>query len=65
MSEQSGVPIATTNIYRLRKILERAVEKKFKDKANITDSGVSLNGEQADFVFSLHGDRFEININKI
>jgi hypothetical protein len=65
MSEQTGVPIATTNIYRLRKILERAVEKKFKDKANITDSGVSLNGEQADFVFSLHGDRFEININKI
>ena len=65
MSEQSGVPIATTNIYRLRKVLERAVEKKFKDKANITDSGVSLNGEQADFVFSLHGDRFEININKI
>jgi len=65
MSEQTGVPIATTNIYRLRKVLERAVEKKFKDKANITDSGVSLNGEQADFVFSLHGDRFEININKI
>ena len=65
MSEQTGVPIATTNIYRLRKILERAVEKKFKDKAIITDSGTSLNGEQADFVFNLNGDRFEININKI
>ena len=62
MSEEFG---QVSNMYRLRKVLERAVEKKFKDKANITDSGVSLNGEQADFVFSLHGDRFEININKI
>ena len=62
MSEEFG---QVSNIYRLRKILERAVDKKFKDKAIITDSGTSLNGEQADFVFNLNGDRFEININKI
>ena len=62
MSEEFG---QVSNIYRLRKILERAVEDKFKDDANITDSGVSLNGEQADFVFNLHEDRFEININKL
>ena len=62
MSEEFG---QVSNIYRLRKILERAVENKFKDEADITDSGVSLNGKQADFVFNLHGDRFEININKL
>ena len=62
MSEEFG---QVSNIYRLRKILERAVEKKFKDDAAITDSGVSLNGKQADFVFDLHGDRFAININKL
>tara|TARA_Y100000114_G_scaffold141854_1_gene147948 strand:- start:50 stop:241 length:192 start_codon:yes stop_codon:yes gene_type:complete len=62
MSEEFG---QVSNIYRLRKILERAVEKKFKDDVAITDSGVSLNGKNADFVFDLHGDRFAININKL
>ena len=62
MSEEFG---QVSNIYRLRKILERAVENKFKDEADITDSGVSLNGKQADFVFNLHEDRFSVNINKL
>ena len=62
MSEEFG---QVSNIYRLRKILERAVEKKFKDDVEITDGGTSLNGKQADFVFNLHEDRFSVNINKL
>tara|TARA_B100000035_G_scaffold188033_1_gene160523 strand:- start:185 stop:376 length:192 start_codon:yes stop_codon:yes gene_type:complete len=62
MSEEFG---QVSNIYRLRKILERAVEEKFKDDAEITDGGTSLNGKQADFVFNLHEDRFSVNINKL
>jgi len=49
----------------LRKILERAVEEKFKGDVDITDGGTSLNGKQADFVFNLHEDRFSVNINKL
>ena len=62
MSEEFG---QVSNIYRLRKILERAVEEKFKGDVDITDGGTSLNGKQADFVFNLHEDRFSVNINKL
>ncbi len=43
MSEEFG---QVSNIYRLRKILERAVEEKFKGDVDITDGGTSLNGAE-------------------
>ncbi len=51
--------------YRDKGFSDYIEKEKFKDDAEITDGGTSLNGKQADFVFNLHEDRFSVNINKL